>query len=102
MEIRFFMIFTQIRKRKMIQIKGIQDYFSLKERPEQKRHVKTWQEQLLFCMNIKKRLSDVYSTYVIDALSDGRQRSPSMNRNDHVFLIYLSAYDESKVDKKYK
>ena len=69
MEIRFFMIFTQIRKRKMIQIKGIQDYFSLKERPEQKRHVKTWQEQLLFCMNIKKRLSDVYSTYVIDALS---------------------------------
>ena len=58
-----------------IQIKGIQDYFSLKERPEQKRHVKTWQEQLLFCMNIKKRLSDVYSTYVIDALSDGRQRS---------------------------
>ena len=76
MEIRFFMIFTQIRKRKMIQIKGIQDYFSLKERPEQKRHVKTWQEQLLFCMNIKKRLSDVYSTYVIDALSDVRQRSP--------------------------
>lgn len=54
MEIRFFMIFTQIRKRKMIQIKGIQDYFSLKERPEQKRHVKTWQEQLLFCMDIKR------------------------------------------------
>ena len=46
MEIRFFMIFTQIRKRKMIQIKGIQDYFSLKERPEQKRHVKTWQEHV--------------------------------------------------------
>ena len=53
-------------------------------------------------MNIKKRLSDVYSTYVIDALSDGRQRSPWMNRNDPVFLIYLSPYDESKVDKKYK